>query len=252
MPKYRLYLYGSHDGGKSYVYDTGLYNSDAPAGQGCLNPDPQQLPSLQSVIQYANAHGEQLREVHSVEEVNAICSGGVASPKVASPVFLPTPLDTGTTQYGSTTPLQLTPAERSTVAAAISPQLTPGTGAPTGSSVGQTGNPQVNTLYRFILEGPGGVDTGANYSGCSSVNSMMCDPRQFATLADAIAYSKARREIPYRVLSSNEPWGIIDGSINIDPLRILGGTGGTVFGIPIIPLAVGLGLLFLFSGKRGQ
>lgn len=132
----------------------------------------------------------------------------------------------------------------SVVAAAIAPSLTPGTpGAlPTGATVGQTFGTPLTTLYRFILNSaPGRYDTGANYNGCSAVNSAMCDPKQFATLSDAIAYANSRGEIPYQVSSASEVWALIDGNTPIQPAQLLnsgGGSGGL--------MAIGLGAVALY------
>ncbi len=137
--------------------------------------------------------------------------------------------NSGTTTQGSV--VQLTPTQTSAVAAAISTQLTPGSpgGLPTGQTVGQTftpGGKGPTTLYRFIVaSAPNRFDTGANYNGCSPVNSMMCDPHQFGSMADAVAYALSRNEIPYLCNSASEVWGIIDGSIPIDPARVGGGSG---------------------------
>lgn len=80
MARIRLYLYNSHDGGATYVYDTGVFDSSAPPGAGCLNPDAQQFASIQDLLAYANSHGETVQQVNSVQEVNAICSGQVVQP----------------------------------------------------------------------------------------------------------------------------------------------------------------------------
>jgi hypothetical protein len=80
MARIRLYLYNSHDGGATYVYDTGVFDSSAPPGAGCLNPDAQQFASIQDLLAYANSHAETVQQVNSVQEVNAICSGQVAQP----------------------------------------------------------------------------------------------------------------------------------------------------------------------------
>ncbi len=80
MARIRLYLYNSHDGGATYVYDTGVFDSSAPLGQGCLNPDAQQFASIQDLLAYANSHAESVQQVNSVQEVNAICSGQIVQP----------------------------------------------------------------------------------------------------------------------------------------------------------------------------
>lgn len=86
MAKVRLYIYSSHDGGQTYVYDTGVFDSSAPPGAGCLNPDARQFASIQDVLAYAAGRGETVQQVSSVAEVNAICSGGIPSGPVVSQV----------------------------------------------------------------------------------------------------------------------------------------------------------------------
>jgi hypothetical protein len=77
---YRAYIYNSHDGGGSFVYDTGRIDTSAPSGQQCLNPDPQQFGSIQDLIQYAAAHNENIKQFQSVAEVNAYCSAAFTAP----------------------------------------------------------------------------------------------------------------------------------------------------------------------------
>ncbi len=151
----------------------------------------------------------------------------------------------------STTPTQpnttsLTTAQSSAVAAALAPSQTPGTsvasgGLPTGQIVGQSGTAFLSTLYRFILQsGPNRFDTGANYPGCSEVNTAMCDSKQFSTLQAAIDYANSRGEIPYIVHSAAEVWGIIAGTIPIDPSRVSSGSLS-----PTVLIAATLAAIFL-------
>lgn len=100
----------------------------------------------------------------------------------------------------------------------------PGSGQlPKGT--GNTSNIQTGTVYRFILHMGGGYATGANYNGCSQTNSALCDPQFFNTLHDAISYALTRGEIPYEVLTTQEPWDIIAGTVGIDPSRIYNADG---------------------------
>jgi len=84
MAKVRLYIYSSHDGGQTFVYDTGVFDSSAPPGAGCLNPDARQFANIQDVLAYAAGRGETVQQVSSVAEVNAICSGGYPSGPVVT------------------------------------------------------------------------------------------------------------------------------------------------------------------------
>jgi len=84
MPKYRAYIYsprGAPSCPPSAIngcYNTGRYDSDAPRGQGCFDPDPQQFGSMQELTTYAQSHGEPLYEVQTMAEVNRLCSSGIA------------------------------------------------------------------------------------------------------------------------------------------------------------------------------
>jgi hypothetical protein len=53
------------------------------------------------------------------------------------------------------------------------------------------------------------------------VNTSNCDPQAFQTESDAVAYAIAHNEIPYRVLTADEVWKIIDGTEPFDPKRVL-------------------------------
>jgi hypothetical protein len=159
--------------------------------------------------------------------------------------------------YESTTPLPAfqnsNQATASSVAAAIAPSLPPGT--PGAMPSGPSGTSYNNTcslpLYRFILAMSGSYATGANYPGCSQTNSGMCDPQSFPTLAAAIQYALSKGEIPYQVLSSQEPWAIISCAAGIDPTRVYnpdGSQGGS--GISLTTLALVAGVAFLLM--RGK
>lgn len=117
--------------------------------------------------------------------------------------------------------------------------------------------------YRLILKnGPGRYDTGATYPACDPANPNACQPVQFATLRDAVAYAYTHGEIPYRVDSEAMTWDVVFGRVAIDPARIYSvgafdpaeepGPGGEVgAGIPWGMLAIGAALLLLAS-RRGQ
>lgn len=99
---------------------------------------------------------------------------------------------------------------------------------------GNVSNVPAGEVFRFILAMGGGYATGASLPGCSQTNSAMCDPKFFNTLQDAINYALSMGEIPYQVLSTQEPWDIMNGVSGIDPHRIYnpdgsfqtGGSGG--------------------------
>ena len=69
----------------------------------------------------------------------------------------------------------------------------------------------------------------------------------FPTEQSAVAYAESRGEIPYRVLSASEVWGLMNGSISIDPSRLLGQSSQGGIGLGTLGL-VALGLWFL-SGR---
>ena len=112
---------------------------------------------------------------------------------------------------------------------------------------GNVSNIQTGTVYRFILAMGGGYATGASLNGCSQTNSNNCDPKFFSTLSDAIAYALRRGEIPYQVLTTQEPWDIIAGNVGIDPSRIYnpdGTLGSHGLGTGTLAL-IGIGLFLL-------
>lgn len=177
-----------------------------------------------------------------------ISCGGV-SVAVTAPVS-GGPTNYGTTQQGGLT--TFTPAAgtssttNSTVAAAISPSLTPGSpgSVPTGNPTQPNIQVNLGAIYRFIFAtNPHQFDTGANYPGCSQVNTAMCDPQQFPTLAAAIAYANSRDEIPYIASSVAEVWGIINGTIPLDPKKVYGsGSGGNN---TLLLIAAGIAAFFI-------
>lgn len=186
----------------------------------------------------------------ALAQFNITC-GGVPGATVSASPAMPAP-GNSVAPVASTSPAQgvLTPFGISTtagqaqtnsvVAAAISPQLTPGSAGavPTGSTVGQTATPLGQTvIYRFILQDTttGVFHTGANYAGCSQVNSALCDPQDFPTLQAAVAYAQSRGETPYIVGSSAEVWSIINGTTPINPAQIY---GASTTGISPLMLAV--------------
>lgn len=96
-------------------YNTGHIDTNAPAGQACLNPDPQQFGSLQDLIAYANSHGEALRQFNSVAEVNAVC--GASSVSVA-PSGSPSTTGVGACGMGPCGPTAPAPAGTATTTTA--------------------------------------------------------------------------------------------------------------------------------------
>lgn len=56
-----------------------------------------------------------------------------------------------------------------------------------------------------------GVETGANLPGCSLSNAGACDPKEFGSIADAVAYAASRGETPVQAASAAEAWAIVAG-----------------------------------------
>lgn len=165
-----------------------------------------------------------------------VCSSASVSAAMSAPPsggFTNAPA--GTTQQGGLTPFstQPTSSTSSTVAAAISTSLTPGAPGSIPSGGGQTNTqPNLSYIYRFILNSaPNRYDTGANYPGCSQVNTAMCDPQQFTTLQQAVNYAQFRNETPYIVQSAAEVWGLIAGTIPINPSQVYGASSGIPWGL---------------------
>ena len=117
-------------------------------------------------------------------------------------------------------------------------------------------------IYRLILESatlPGRFDTGATYPACSQTNPSGCLPIQFGSLAEAIDYSYAHGEIPYRVDSVAETWAIVEGRETIDPSRIYaentgtgGGGDGTILGMSSTTVLLLAGAAILLLSSRRQ
>lgn len=131
------------------LWQTGHMDPDAPPGQACLAPDPQTFTTLQSLIEYAAAHGETLRQFNSVAEVNAICAG---SGPLAGPQNLP--------------PTNQVPIS-GCVAGVCGPSATTSqppptgipsqiTGAPTGGQVAATGGANIIAPPSTLTSGTGG------------------------------------------------------------------------------------------------
>jgi hypothetical protein len=125
-----------------------------------------------------------------------------------------------------------TPVNVSVLNQPLTPGATPQSGGP------QYGGPCLSQTYRFILAQGGGFATGANRPGCSQTNSANCDPQFFNTLQDAINYAHSVGEIPYQVLTAQEPWDLIACKVGIDSSRVLGG------GIPWWVLIAGAAALY--------
>jgi hypothetical protein len=166
MAKIRLYIYSSHDGGATFVYDTGVFDSSAPPGAGCLNPDARQFANLQDLLSYAAGRGETVQQVNSVQEVNAICSGGspsgsvVQSPSATSglgtcsagicgptspttvvPTGSPGPTGVSTVTQGGSTPIYVGPANPISQPAGTGSSPNPFTGGLPGQNILGTANP---------------------------------------------------------------------------------------------------------------
>lgn len=92
---YRAYIYSPYGSPlcpsnlPNGCYNTGRYDSSAPRGQGCLNPDPVQFADYNSMAQYARRQGETLLEVQSVTEINRLCSAGIAPLSAPAPSSIP-------------------------------------------------------------------------------------------------------------------------------------------------------------------
>jgi hypothetical protein len=238
MPKYRLYFYNSHDGGKTFVYDTGVFDSDAPKGQGCLNPDPMQLANLQQLAEYARGRGEILQQVGSVEEVNRICSGALTNAPVVAPPPAQQPPPPGPYFRGDLT-----------VTTQTVPSLTPG---PPGTvTANQTTAPPPGVLYRFFLESAEPYhryDTGATYPACNRANPEGCQPRQFTSMSDLLSFARTEGSTVIRANSEDEVWSMIEGQTPIDPSRVVSSDIGIMgMGLGMIAL---LAAGFAFTGRK--
>lgn len=269
----RLYTYdpiGSQFGPKNscgseptntWIYNTGHF--DISLGVPCSQPDPQGFCDSATMEQYANSRGESNVVMVTRADLSALC--GYRAPVVSAPRPVQTIVApaaggviqsggvTGVTVVGGSTPGVSAPA--SNVPGYIPPPSTPIDVGGLPGGVGTIGNTTrgLSATYRFILYNPSSSDphnpysTGANYPGCSQVNSINCVGMNFPTEQSAIQYAESRGEIPYRVLSANEVWGIINGSIPIDPSRLLGQSAQGGIGLGTIGL-LAAGLWFL-SGR---
>ena len=264
----RLYTYdpiGSQYGPKAscgneptntYVYNTGHF--DIALGVPCSSPDPQGFCDWNAMSQYAAGRGESLVMV-SRSDLTALCSyrAPAQSAKPVQTVVAPT--QGGVITSGGVTGVSFTnspvPPPITSPAGYIPSPGTPIDSGGVPGGVGTSGNavPKGLTgLYRFILYNPSATDpsnpysTGANYPGCSPANSANCAGRNFPSEQAAVDYAESHGEIPYRVLSANEVWGVMDGSIPIDPSRLLG-SHSQPMGLGTLAL-IGAGLWFL-SGR---
>lgn len=215
------------------TYDTSVFDSVI---KKCS--DPEQFLSFETMLAYANAHDESLQQVANAAEAFAFCSPKQVTPPGTPPVVVVPPPTTTLPPPGSTgTPVD--PNAKNWI---------PNGTVPPDNTTTQGVRFMQGTVYRLILAfSPGRVDTGATYPMCSRSNPDACQPVQFQTVEDAIAYAKAHNEIPVRVADENEAWAIIDGSVpihesnimtgggffdNLSPMEIVAGLLGLVFVVP--------------------
>jgi hypothetical protein len=247
------------------LYNTGHFDLCLVNGP-CSLSDPKGFNDWNAMSAYVQSRGEWGLALVTRADLNLLCAipqkgpgtmynascGGASAISGSIPSAAIT--NTGSTVQGNLTASVIpTSPTSSAVAAAISPQITPGTAGavPSGPSIptGSGGASGVTGLYRFILHDPsnpaGAWSTGANYPGCSQVNSASCDAQAFNSQQDAIDYALSKGEIPYLVNSAGEVWGILAGTIAIDPHRVLGQPG---FGNIGMLVAAALALWFL-SGR---
>jgi hypothetical protein len=245
----------------TYVYNTGHF--DITLGVPCSQPDPQGFCDWNTMSQYAAGRGEALVMV-SRSDIGALCGYRAPVQVVRGPVqtIVGATTGAGPTSGTFTTPgITYGPGGQPTPGGIPSPAYIPPPGTPisdggvpggvgtAGSAIGPT---PLSQLYRFILYNPSSSDpnnpysTGANYGGCSQANTINCQGMNFPSEAAAVQYAEAHGEIPYRVLSAGEVWGVISGTIPIDPSRLLGQSSQ---GMSFVTLAlIGAGLWFL-SGR---
>jgi hypothetical protein len=71
-------------------------------------------------------------------------------------------------------------------------------------------------IYRLVLRNTGTVgspyNTGANYPGCSLANQGPCDPKDFQTMNDVLAYAQSKGETVVLVASEDRAWAIVNGA----------------------------------------
>lgn len=137
-------------------------------------------------------------------------------------------------------------------------------GSPVPGSAGVwSGGPAQSALIRFIFSPKLGVwDTGANYPGCASTNTPVCDPQEFGSLYDAVQYALGRRERPYLASSVEEVWAIIDTGKSPNPAQFIdpatvpapvtGNAGGILPNIDPMLLALGAVAAVIAFGGRGR
>jgi hypothetical protein len=260
----RLYTYdppGStyYQAGVTHMYNTGHFDLCLTGGP-CSVSDPQGFDDWASMSSYVQSRGEWGLVLVTRNDLPALCAiptkgvGTLYQQQCGGTTVTGTPIKTpvqtqvgagpgGSPTTGGVTDVSVTPAGATNPnpPGSVPPPGTPISqgGVPTGSTVGKTFQ-GLNALYRFILHDPSNPDgpwsTGANYPGCSQVNTALCDPRAFQTENAAIDYALSHGEIPYLVLTPNEVWGIISGASPINQERILSGTG------------MGLGTIALLAG----
>jgi hypothetical protein len=157
----------------------------------------------------------------------------VSFPDTATMMNYYAALNMSVTQYQVVFPIQtdwINPHDQSTLPPDLSQPIVPVTPVTVITPTINTGIPSTSpdniqsTVYRFILQTPDltfpngyRFDTGANYPACSSVNTSACQPQQFATLDDALAYATAHSEVPVMVQSSAQVWDIIAGNEPVPP-----------------------------------
>jgi hypothetical protein len=238
-----------------FLYNTGHYDLCLTNGP-CSVSDPKGFNDWNTMSSYVQTRGEWGLVLVTRPDLNALCAVPPKGPGTmynascggASQILGSVAPVTGVTQQGSLigTTVSVSPVS-SAVAAAIAPQLTPGTAGsvPSGPSVpaGSPGATGVTGLYRFILHDPtnpaGPWSTGANYPGCTQVNTMPCDAQAFQTEQDAVQYALDHGEVPYLVNSAGEVWAILGGSAAIDPRRIIGNQSGGLSTTMILLIALG-------------
>lgn len=206
--------------------------------KGCplnvLFGSPLTLAQAQVLVQ--NSGLDAIRNGSCYSQAVAMVSAASGTPKPPAVSVSNTPQPQSTVsdtvaQQTQPTTIQLT---QGAVAAAVGPSINNALPSGPASSVG---GQMLTQTYRFILAVNGGFATGANLQGCSQTNSAMCDPQFFNTLQDAINYAYANGQIPYKVDSSNDPWALMAGTMQIDPARVYNQDGSlgvtvNVFGIP--------------------
>jgi hypothetical protein len=236
-----------------WIYNTGHF--DIALGVPCSQADPQGFCTWDAMSAYAGTRGESLVMVARADLQTLCAYRAPVQIQVGAPI-LPKPGGTIPTSGGIGTST-IVVSGIGGGSGVITPGVIPSPGTPIdqGGVPGGVGNPATPAvtlpLLRFILYDPSSdphkpYATGANYNGCSQVNTANCKAMNFVTQQAAIDFAEANGEIPYQVLSANEPWGIIVGTIPLDPSRFL---GKSATGIPWTLLAAGAALLWFLSGR---